>query len=278
MGKRRLRRPFVVVLTGVVVVGVAAAAVAVASGTSRLASSGTGTRGSRIADRYGVDIQAVYTAAGEPLLGASFSPNGALATPAWSICRPPDVSVCTPTGAEPLLRPGPTRPGTVFEAIATYDGRTYSARSAVWLGTVRAIAPPRLTGRPAVGATVTARKARWSGGWQTDPAWRPHDGPDSGGGGASFDYLRIEACRTRGGERCMTISAPNEGYGFSNRPPIIAARFAGWFLFSFDLRFAHDTAFAGVGLASPEDLPPAKVGPTIARSAPAGPVAPLRSR
>jgi hypothetical protein len=143
----------------------------------------------------------------------------------------------------------------------------------VWLGTVRAITPPRLIGRPAVGATVTARKSRWSGGWQTDPAWRPHDGPDSGGRGAGFDYLRIEACRSRAGEHCVTISAPNEGYGFSNRPPVVAARFANWYLFAFDERFAHDTAFAGVGLSSPEALPPLKAGPTIARSVPAGPVA-----
>jgi hypothetical protein len=272
MGTRRLRRPFIGVATSALVVGVAATAVAVASGTSRSTSSGSSTHGARIADRYSVDIQAVYTGAGEPLLGANFFPNGALATPHWSICRPPDVSACTPTVAGQELRPGSTRPGTVFEASATYDRRTYTARSAVWLGTVRAISPPRLIGRPAIGATVAAHGARWSGGWQTDPAWRPHDGSDSGGRGASFDYLRIEACRTRDGKRCVTISAPNQGYGFSNRPPVVAARFAGWYLFAFDERFAHDTAFAGVGLSSPEALPPLKAGPTIARSAPAGPI------
>jgi len=222
---------------------------------------------------YGVDIQAIYDTAGNPSLVANFSPDGGLPKPRWSICSPSSVNVCRPANnATQFLTPGPTPAGTVFQATATYEGKTYVARSAPWLGTVRATVPPRLNGHPRYGAAVTPHGASWTGGWQSDSSYKPQDGGDSGGRGPNFDFLSVEACRTRAARRCVNLSAPTESYGFSKRPPVVGAWFTGWYLFAFDQRLAHDTAFAQPGYRTPAVVPAVKAGATVARSAPVGPV------
>lgn len=220
---------------------------------------------------YGVDIQAVYDASGNPSLGANFSPNGALAKPRWSICSPPDLNVCTAASATQSLNAGATPAGTVFQATATYKGRTYVARSAPWQGTVRATVAPRLGGHPRYGTPVMPYGATWTGGWETDPTFKPRDGADSGGQGPDFDFLSVEACRTPDARHCVNLSAP-AGDGFSKRPPVVGAWFTGWYLFAIDQRFAYDTAFAAPGYVTPAAIPPVKLGATAARSAPLGPV------
>jgi hypothetical protein len=52
----------------------------------------------------------------------------------------------------------------------------------------------------------------------------------------------------------------------------VARRFIGWYLFAFDQRFAADTVFDDPAYGSPGAVPPLKVGRTVARSEPAGPV------
>ena len=220
---------------------------------------------------YSIDIQAVYDAAGNPSLVANFSPDGGLAKPRWSTCSPPDLNVCTPTSATQSLNAGATSAGTVFQATATYKGRTYVARTAPWLGTVRAVIAPRLTGQPLYDATVTPYAANWTGGWQSDPTYKPHDGDDSGGHGPDFDFLNVEACRTRAARHCVNLSAP-AGYGFSKRPPVVDAWFTGWYLFAIDGRFAYDTSFAESGYRNAATAPPVRLGATAAHSAPFGPV------
>ena len=231
---------------------------------------------------FGVEIQAVYDAAGDPSLVANFTPDGGLAKPRWSICSPPDLNVCTPASragqpsapaghASQFLDAGPTAAGTVFQATASYRGQTYVARTAPWLGTVRATVAPQLGGHPRYGTPVTPHGASWTGGWQTDPTFKPRDGADSGGHGPNFDFLSVEACRTRAARHCVNLSAP-AGYGFSKRPPVVGAWFTGWYLFAIDQRLAHDTAFALPGYSSPAAIPPVKLGATAVHSAPLGPV------
>lgn len=200
---------------------------------------------------YGVNVQAVYDKAGNPDLTGNFSPDGGVAKPIWSICPPPDVSVCTPANSKSqFLEAGPTPAGTVFQATATYNGNTYLARSALWQGTVRATTRPRLEGSARYGAPVKPHGASWAGGW-----------------GSEFDLVSVEACRTRDARRCVNLSAP-EGYGFSNRPPVVGAWFTGWYLFAFDQRLPHDILFAEPGYGSAAAVPPVKAGQTVARSAP----------
>ncbi len=221
---------------------------------------------------YRVSIQAIYDTAGHPSLVANFAPDGGLAKPRWSICSPPNVNVCTPASATQFVTPGPTRAGTVFEATATYKGKSYIARTAPWLGTVRAIASPRLAGRPRYDAAVTPRGATWTGGWQANPGDRPPAGDGSGGRGPNFDFLSVEACPTRAARHCVNLSAPGESYGFSKRPPIVGDWFTGWYLFAIDQRLAYDTAFAQPGYTTPAAVPAVKAGATVARSTPVGPV------
>ncbi len=271
MGFNSLRKMFAAVTAmGLISAVSAVGAPGASSGSSltRARSATTKAHGVSAPIRYSVDIQAIYDAAGNPNLVANFSPDGGLAKPRWSICSPPDVNACTPTNRRIELQPGPTPAGTVFQASATYKGKTYVARSGTWLGTVRATVRPRLDGRPRYHASVTPHGASWIGGWQADPHFRAHSGFESGGRGPNFDLLSVEACRTRSARKCVGLSAPR-GYGFGKRPPIVGASFTGWYLFAFDQRFAHDTVFADSG--SPA-APPVKTGATVARSAPLGPV------
>lgn len=261
-------------LAAVTAVGLISAAGAVdAAGTSggpsserpRLATAEA--QAASASSSYGVDIQAVYDPVGNPDLVANFSPDGGLAKPHWSICSPPDVNVCMPAKRGNEFQPGPIPAGTVFQATATYKGQTYVARSAPWLGTVRAIVVPRLDGHPRYGARVRPHGASWAGGWQTDPTFKSQSGPDSGGRGPNFDLVSVEACRTRTVRRCVNLSAP-QGYGFSRRPPVVGAWFTGWYLFAFDQRLAKDTLFAQPAYGRPADVPPVQVSDTVARSAP----------
>lgn len=239
---------------------VAVGAVA-ATGTSRGSNTRlTPHRAARVNRRiaaplsYGVDIQTVYDKAGNPTLVANFSPDGGLAKPSWSTCPPPNVNICIPTNKSEFLEPGPTPAGTVFQASATYQRHTYVARSPSWQGTVHATSPPHVIGSPRYHAAVTPAGATWTGGW-----------------GGEFDFLSVEACRTRAATHCVNVSAP-KGYGFSSRPGVIAAWSTGWYLFAFDQRLAKDSVFAEPGYSDAAAIPPVHAGPTIARSAPVGPI------
>jgi len=263
----------------VTAVGLISAAVSVGAAEASGASGWTRGRvvtpkahGASAWSSYGVDIQAVYDKAGNPSLVANFRPDGGLARPRWSICSPSDPDLCTPTNrATPFLDAGPTPAGTVFQATATYKGQTYGARSASWLGTVRATVAPWLGGHARYRTTVAPHGAGWTGGWETDSTVKPQAGSHSGGRGPNFDFLSVEACRTPEARHCVNLSAPR-GYGFSQRPPVVGAWFTGWYLFAFDQRLAHDTSFAEPGYGTPAAVPPVKVSGTVARSAPLGPV------
>jgi hypothetical protein len=228
----------------------------------------------QVRPHYSVDIQAVYDQNGNPSLVANFAPNGALATPRWSICPPPNSSTCTPASSTSQeLTPGPTRAGTVFQASAVYMGTTYTGISAVWEGQLHAVRAPTLKGEPRVGARVSPTVATWQGGWQTQLNYqRPQDGAQSGGRAPAIDQLRVEACRTRKGTHCLNLSQVTSA-GSSNGSAVrIGRRFKGWYLFALDQRFSGDAAFATPAYRSPEDAPTLKVGPTVARSAAYGPV------
>jgi hypothetical protein len=226
--------------------------VALVASAAAVAFSTAASSGSSAPPGYSVKIQAVYDARGNPSLVANFSPDGGLVKARWSICPPPDVSVCATTRHVVFLTPGPSPAGTVFQAGAIYRRRTYVARTAPWLGTVHATRRPRLSGARRIGAAVTPHRARWAGGWPN-----------------SFDDVRVEACRTRNAGHCVSLSAPE--YGF-RRPPVIGPTLAGDYLFAFDERFARDTVFPAIGYGSPSSVPPLRVGPTVARSTRLGPV------
>lgn len=156
--------------------------------------------------RYGVGIQKVFDDSGNPVLVANFWPDGGLATPRFSICPPPDGTACSPAGRDNVLEPGAQPAGTVFEASASYRGHRYASRTDPWRGTVQSTVPPRLAGRPRVGARVAARAGSWRGGWGTE-----------------FDFGAVEACRTRAARHCVTLSAEGEDYPGSGRDPVVGS-------------------------------------------------------
>jgi hypothetical protein len=222
---------------------------------------------------YGIDIQAIYDQNGNPLIGANFRPKANLASPSWETCPPPNASTCTPASTDAQsLEPGPSPAGTVFQATATYEGHTYTARSAVWLGQVRAIHRPRLEGRPQTGSMVMAKPARWHGGWRPDPGYKPQLGAMSGGRLPAFDFLSVEACRTKSASRCINLTAGGSSRASAQQPVRVTRRFIGWYLFAFDERLPADTVFDAPAYGSPGAVPPLKLGPTVGRSGPSGPV------
>lgn len=226
----------------------------------------------QVRPHYGVVIQAVYDRNGNPLLGANFSPDGALAKPRWSICAPPTTSVCKPVaGSSQELTPGATAPGTVFKAIATYRGTTYAAISAMWKGQLHALRRPGL-GEPRVGVRVSPTRATWQGGWKAVGSYHSQLGAQSGGRAPAIDQLSVEACRTRSGAHCLNLSPVAVATGDTGAAVRIGSRFKGWYLFAFDQHFSGDTAFATPAYGKPQDVPTLRVGPTVARSRPYGPV------
>jgi hypothetical protein len=232
--------------------------------SSVAASAFAGDALSRVApavDPPAIQIQAVYAPDGNPDLVASFYPNGDHeVTPIWSACRPADTNRCVPLKRAGELTPGPTPPGTVFQASASFRGRTYVARSAVWLGAVHTTAAPVLSGESHYHAKVVPHRGTWVGGWKADPSFRSGQFP-SGGRGRDSDWRFVEACRTRDGRGCLRLNFT---------PVVIGSWLTGQYLFAFDERYAADTAIATVGYGP--IAPPVPVGATVARSQPLGPV------
>ena len=191
--------------------------------------------------------------AGNPVLAANLVPDDGL-VPRWSTCAP-GATTCTPSGTTARsFEPGPTPAGTEFVASGTRNGTTYVARSSPWQGTVAATAPPSLAGAPQLGQRVTATGAAWSGGW-----------------GGEFDHVSVVACRTAGGQGCTTIAHPQASPAPGNSV-VLDARWTGRHLFAYDVRYGRDTPFPAIRHVSPTGVPVRAVGPTVARSAPLGPV------
>lgn len=257
-------RPAVVLLPAVAV------AVALTLGLSGCATTRTGRPIARhgAIRAGGIDLQETYDRHGDPSLVANAEVRGAHVHPRWSICAQGAETCRSVSGVAPpagpiseFLNPGPTPPGTVFEATLRVRHQTYAVRTPAWLGTVRVLKPPTLVGTPRVGSRVLAHGATWTGGWAADGHGKP----------ANLDWISIEACRIRSGLDCVNLT-PQGGHGYLRRPVAIGAWFTGWVLFAFDQRFAWDTAFALPGYGTPAGIPPVRLAATVARSAPLGPI------
>jgi hypothetical protein len=232
--------------TGVAAIAVVFAAVGVGNAGS---TEGHRSRGLRApTPRYGVMIQAVFDRAGNPLLVANFSPDGSLARAGWAICPPGGTACHNANSLRDELEPGPEPAGTGFVASAAYGAQTYAA-SVIWHGPVRAQTPPSLRGSRRVGRTVIPVAGSWTGGW-----------------GAEYDQLGVEACRTRGGQHCRMLGGGEYGCPDGSSRARLGGRFTSWYLFALDARMPRDGACAGTGYSSNIDLPLWKLGPTVVRS------------
>lgn len=197
---------------------------------------------------------------GDPFLVANLSPDGSLALPVWWRCRP--GASCQRVRSGNLLRPGATPAGTVFEARATYQNRTTSEQTPAWAGRVRSSLPPRLMGAPAVGRRVRPVAGTWTGGWT---------------GQAAEEVLRVEACphgRDRSG--CVTLSARGREFPGLGAPPLITQAQRGRYLFAVDQRLPRNRFIHLIRYGAPASVPAVRLGATVTRSAPSGPVPQVR--
>jgi hypothetical protein len=94
----------------------------------------------------------------------------------------------------------------------------------------------------------------------------------SGGKRPSFESLSVEVCRTASGDHCVNLTPQGKRLDFAQEAVTVPRRFIGWYLFAFDEHYPPDTAWALPGYSSPFAIPPLKVGATVARSAPVGPI------
>jgi hypothetical protein len=203
--------------------------------------------------RYGVDIQAVFSRSGDPLLVANFVPDGSLAAARWTVCRPGGPCDAASRGGE--LGPGPEPAGTRLIATAIFHGRSYSA-SRTWLGRVRAVTGPLAAGRLRAGAVLNLSGGRWVGGWGTET-----------------DQLGAEACTTRSGHHCRMLAGGELGCPDASSHRRLGGWFTGAYLFALDARQPRDVVCAGTGYFSNADLPLWPPGPTVVRSAALGRIA-----
>jgi hypothetical protein len=192
-------------------------------------------------------IQAIYGSAGNPIVAGSF---GDLGVGHWSLCSARASSSCTPVkSSHGVFESGPVPADTIFELTTEYRGQMFAARTVPWRGSVRATARPQLRGRVRVGATVTPIAGRWAGGW-----------------GSESDQLGVEACLTPSGRGCVMLGGGEQGCPGGRARAVVGGWFTGWYLYALDGRIARDYACAGVAYGLEADIPPWKVGPTIARS------------
>jgi len=203
-----------------------------------------------------------FDAAGDPVPAVGTYPDGAASAIHWSMCTPPDTTVCVPLSTtNGAAKPGPEPAGTLFTMTASYQGKIYTG-SETWQGAIHAIAPAVLHGGARVGSTVNPLAASWSGGWGTER-----------------DQLGVEACRTTAGTECVMLSGGPQDCPGPHQPTaaVIGTWFTGWYVFALDARVPSEVACALPGYGSEAAIPLWKRAATVARSAPlrvTGPPAP----
>lgn len=257
------------------VIGLLVVAVVVAGcASSRPEKKAATTAGSASATQ--VQIQLVLTANGDPALGDNVEGRAGSPKMGWLACRP-KADRCTPitrgvTRPGPIsqyLVPGRTPSGWSFEAVAHRNGRTYRARSSIWLGRVRPVTAARISGMAVVGAQIHPIAGSWSGGWSGATVHQLRGGSLLAGG-PDPDQLSIEACRNRTGRNCVNLSPQKHSCLYSPGPVRVPKRVTGWYLFAFDQRTAPGGLCAEPGFSSPEAEPTVRLGPLATRSQPLG--------
>jgi hypothetical protein len=207
--------------------------------------------------------QEIFDARGHPQLVANPVPDGGRGeVVAWRECRPGRACEEIPLERrdDRDIAPGATPADTRWEVDVESDtGERTTDVSLPWQGRVTAAGRPRVVGRLRVGRLVRPRATDWSGGW----------------GAGDYSLLRLEACRTRAGRRCETLSAEGMGVpGCRDAAVVLGRRHRGWWIRAVDLRYAADTAFAAIGYGRARDVPLARPSRTVVRSKLAGPVRP----
>lgn len=175
----------------------------------------------------------------------------------WRRCRGGDCGMRLGT-ADAIT--ATMRPGDRLELWATGKDAIHVARTPRWLGPVRAVRLPKLTGAPAIGATLRAERGRFTGGF-------------AGNGDGTDGDLGVRACPTRRGTGCFLMG---DWRVPSGRTATLTPAYAGWFVGAIHLRkgpWNEQTLEAWAIPRRPRDGRPAPdPGPLIATSPLVGPV------
>ena len=201
----------------------------------------------------GVEVsQNVFDADGWPELIANYSPDGSKATPQWRVCTPLCGAVIK---SDQQLSPGPTAPGTSWQASATYRGKTTVAQSKTWLGQVTNVTPPAVSGLPSIGSTMVATPGTWGGGWGDD-----------------FSELNLRACRTLQAVDCRIMVGSSPEPDTTSGPVKVTTSYGGWYVGPIDMRLPADVAIAGVGIVREGNAVSGIRAPSPAQTIAAGPL------
>lgn len=192
---------------------------------------------------------------GWPVLVANYEPDGGVATPSWKRCTADSCGAVVATGNS--FSPGPTEPGTIFEASTDVGGVVTTDRTKPWLGQVTNTARPTFSGDVRVGGTLAPAGGTWSGGW-----------------GDESSLIGMRACPTPAGTDCKAMSAAMMQGGDGR--VVINPAYAGLYVGAIDVRVGAGVAFPAIGYLFPSDRgspwPAPTPGQIVAAGDLAGPV------
>jgi hypothetical protein len=152
---------------------------------------------------------------------------------------------------------GDAAAGTVFVATATNGSQTGSARSSPYLGRVRSITSPSITGSLRVGALVKPVAGTWSGGW-----------------GGDESYLQTQVCQFANGTGCVVVADDFYWDKCPGAGAVLTFDHVRRYVRVIDWRIGRDTVFAATGIPLDRIEP---MQPSPARAAIiAGPITPAR--
>jgi hypothetical protein len=154
----------------------------------------------------------------------------------WRAC-PPDGGACVPLSGAGAVEPGPTAPGTVFEAHLARAGAELTARTPAWSGQIQSAGVPALNGEPKVGARVHVVPTSWTGGWAAAPFTE----------GAPRSGYAIAACSDETGTQCFLIAEQQVALDGIQLEP----RWVGWRLLVGEWRQAGGNPVPAIGWAPP---------------------------
>jgi hypothetical protein len=127
----------------------------------------------------------------------------------WEACTS-KLKDCEPFAKGQEVQTAGAPAGTVFRVT---DGEGEVGLSPVWLGALKAVVPPKVTGAIEANGFVSPVQGAWSGGWLGEAG-----------------KLQLSACITETGEQCVSISNPQRLACAPSASFSIDPVFAGWYL------------------------------------------------
>jgi hypothetical protein len=148
----------------------------------------------------------------------------------WQACSA-DLSTCSPFGSGRSISTDGAQPNTRFKATSSYGA---IGTSSLWLGGLRPLSSPRISGLIKGNQRVTPGPGRWRGGWSDD-----------------YDIFQLAACKSPKGLHCTTLTDLNYPEKCPRGAAVLDPIFTGSYLRVADQRIGTGTVFLDFAVGSP---------------------------